>query len=94
MLEEEESDLKRRMADNGVKDETKAHFMETSEELWSYEKRLCEKADLKPMPESSRKIFNAVIEIRRKDPTDYKSIVFEIHPDGEISHSKEKRRRI
>lgn len=84
MLIEEELDLKERMKLNHITS-LYFHFMENFDQLWRYERRLCEIAQIESIKESSKKIYNLLFKLRKEDPIDYKSNVFEIHPDGKIS---------
>jgi hypothetical protein len=90
MLEEANLDLKNRLA-KGI-DRKHAHNMIYSDFLWDYEKRLCELGQVRPVPESSQKIFEMLRDIRQQDPTDYKSLVFEIEANGDVTYSKQRRR--
>ena len=92
MLEEEDLDLRRRQQSNGITEQN-FHYMETFDELWKYEKRVCELGRLERIPDSSKQIYNLLFKLKKKDPVNYKQEVFEILPNGEISHKKGKHQR-
>lgn len=66
--------------------------MNSYDQLWQYEKCICDIGHLKPIAESSKKIYNLLFKLKKDDPLEYKKVTFEIHADGEISYSKEKGR--